>query len=228
MQAKLLAATGANGVELRVTMHIEFCLDEIACEIDALDAVSLSDAERTALEEHVSCMRLLLAARAARTAALALTMPPTSLVVTATSAAETATGRATAEMAPVAIDVLPPPVAPVPAPIRIVNVAKPAAVVTAVDAAPTLRPASNVVALPVAKPRRSDVALMRIAASLLIAIGLGTGAGMHQLQAQDPLMIAVQSTLAQSLADGQAKLLDAIEAGRKLMSQIPDLGGQKS
>lgn len=211
-----------------MTLHIQFCLDEIICEIEALTPTSLRDTERLALEGHVSSMRMLLAGCAARQAALALAMPCAKLSAIAESAAE---GRAI-EPSPAAIEALPPPVAPVPAPIRIMNSVKTTSVEPAVVVAP-VQPTAKVITLPpmklpAAEMRRSSSALTRIAASLLIVIGLGTGAVLHQLQAHDPLVGALDAELTQHLSDGHAVLRDVIEAGRKLMSWIPDLGGQKA
>jgi predicted flap endonuclease-1-like 5' DNA nuclease len=43
-----------------VTRHIEFCLDEIECEIEAIDEAALSPSDKLCLSRHVAGMRALL------------------------------------------------------------------------------------------------------------------------------------------------------------------------
>jgi predicted flap endonuclease-1-like 5' DNA nuclease len=64
-----------------VIRHIQFCLEEIESEIEAQDDSGLSTAERQALREHVSSMRMLLASHAARKAAIALAAPRDDLAL---------------------------------------------------------------------------------------------------------------------------------------------------
>ena len=51
-----------------MTLHILFCLDEIDCEIAAIDAVRLPETERLTLERYTASMRTMLAGLAAQKA----------------------------------------------------------------------------------------------------------------------------------------------------------------
>ncbi len=108
-----------------VTLHIQFCLDEIDCEIEALDQGSLSEVERRTLGEHISSIRMLLAGCETRRAALLLAIPNATPAAIPSSASMPAAiaERATANSQPVQsagpVEALPPAVAPIPAPIRL-------------------------------------------------------------------------------------------------------------
>ena len=52
-----------------VSLHIEFCLDEIDCEIEAALDNALDDIDRISLQRHVAGMRAIIAFARMRSAA---------------------------------------------------------------------------------------------------------------------------------------------------------------
>ena len=154
--------------------HIQFCLDEIDCEIEALDQSDIPDQELQAITTLVSSMRVVLAGCAARRAARTLAMPQQSPLMATT--ADVPIPTSVAEVTKAEPQVEASPVTELPPPTLIAasnrNVAPPN-VGPIASVSSTEKPA-NVIALRSVVKAASLRPTMRIAASVLLAVGLHT------------------------------------------------------